>query len=72
MVAWITRHCFVWWIISCRMERISCACWVQPLKLRHLENEPNHPTLALCYEFQMLPKLETEEHDIPVDYVLWA
>jgi len=39
---------------------------------RFLEAEPNHPTLALCYEFQMLPKLETEEHDIPVDYVLWA
>ena len=34
--------------------------------------EPNHPTLALCYEFQMLPYLETEEHDIPVDTVIWA
>ena len=34
--------------------------------------EPGHPTLALCYEFQMLPHLETEEHDIPVDYVIWA
>ena len=34
--------------------------------------EPGHPTLALCYEFQMLPQLETEEHDIPVDYVIWA
>ena len=39
---------------------------------RFLEREPNHPTLALCYEFQMLPHLETEEHDIPVDCVLWA
>ena len=39
---------------------------------RFLEEEPNHPTLALCYEFQMLPLLETEEHDIPVDCVLWA
>ena len=39
---------------------------------RFLENEPNHPTLALCYDFQMLPHLETEEHDIPVDCVLWA
>ncbi len=39
---------------------------------KFLAAEPNHPTLALCYEFQMLPKLETEEHDIPVDYVLWA
>ena len=39
---------------------------------RFLAAEPNHPTLALCYSFQMLPKLETEEFDIPVDRVLWA
>ena len=39
---------------------------------KFLSAEPNHPTLALCYEFQMLPALETEAHDIPVDYVLWA
>ena len=39
---------------------------------KFLENEPNHPTVALCYEFQMLPHLETEEHDIPVDCVIWA
>lgn len=39
---------------------------------KFLAAEPNHPTLALCYEFQLLPQLETEEHDIPVDYVLWA
>ena len=39
---------------------------------KFLEAEPNHPTLALCYEFQMLPHLDTEAHDIPVDYVLWA
>ena len=39
---------------------------------KFLAAEPGHPTLALCYEFQMLPKLETEEHDIPVDFVLWA
>ena len=39
---------------------------------KFLSAEPNHPTLALCYEFQMLPYLETEEHDIPVDTVLWA
>lgn len=39
---------------------------------KFLAAEPNHPTLALCYEFQLLPKLETEEHDIPVDVVLWA
>lgn len=39
---------------------------------KFLAAEPDHPTLALCYEFQLLPKLETEEHDIPVDVVLWA
>ena len=31
-----------------------------------------HPTLALCYDFQMLDHLETEQFDIPVDTVLWA
>ena len=39
---------------------------------KFLAQEPNHPTLALCYDFQMLPKVETEEFDIPVDCVLWA
>lgn len=39
---------------------------------KFLAGEPEHPTVALCYEFQMLPKLETEEFDIPVDCVLWA
>lgn len=39
---------------------------------KFLSREPEHPTLALCYEFQMLPHLETEEHDIPVNYVIWA
>ncbi len=39
---------------------------------RFLAEEPDHPTLALCYDFQMLEKLETEEFDIPVDCVLWA
>ena len=39
---------------------------------RFLAEEPKHPTLALCYEFQMLESLPTEEYDIPVDCVLWA
>ena len=39
---------------------------------RFLANEPGHPTLALCYEFQMVDHLETEEFDVPVDCVLWA
>jgi len=39
---------------------------------RFLSDEPDHPTLALCYGFQMVEHLETEEFDIPVDMVLWA
>lgn len=39
---------------------------------KFLAGEPGHPTLALCYDFQMLPSLETEEFDIPVDTVIWA
>ena len=39
---------------------------------RFLTQEPNHPTVALCYAFQMLDHLETEEFDVPVDCVLWA
>ena len=39
---------------------------------KFLAAEPNHPTLALCYDFQMLSHLDTEEFDIPVDTVLWA
>ena len=38
---------------------------------RFLAAEP-HPTIALCYAFQLLPQLETEAHDIPVDAVLSA
>ncbi len=39
---------------------------------KFLAQEPEHPTLALCYAFQMVDCLETEEFDIPVDTVLWA
>ena len=39
---------------------------------KFLAKEPDHPTLALCYEFQILPHLDTEEFDIPVDCVIWA
>lgn len=34
--------------------------------------QPNHPTVALCFDFQLLDHLETDPHDIPVDLVLWA
>lgn len=39
---------------------------------RFLAEEPDHPTLALCYDFQIVESLPTEEFDIPVDTVLWA
>ena len=39
---------------------------------KFLASEPKHPTVALCYDFQLFPKLETEKFDIPVDMVLWA
>ena len=39
---------------------------------KFLASEPEHPTLALCYDFQVLPHLETDDYDIPVDCVLWA
>ena len=39
---------------------------------KFLSAEPNHPTVALCYDFQLLDRLDTEEFDIPVDLVLSA
>ena len=39
---------------------------------KFLASEPEHPTVALCYAFQMVESLPTEEYDIPVDCVLWA
>lgn len=39
---------------------------------RFLADEPGHPTVALCYGFQMVDFLETEVFDVPVDLVLWA
>ncbi len=38
---------------------------------RFLSEEPDHPTLALCYDFQIQDSLPTEEFDIPVDAVIW-
>lgn len=37
---------------------------------RYLEAQPNHPTVALCYDFQLLPHLEVEAHDIAVGMVI--
>lgn len=39
---------------------------------KFLAAEPEHPTLALCYAFQMKDHLQTEEFDKNVDCVLWA
>lgn len=39
---------------------------------KFLAREPEHPTVALCYQFQMVEELPTQDHDIPVDLVLWA
>ena len=39
---------------------------------KFLASQPEHPTVALCYAFQMVESLPTEEYDIPVDCVLWA
>jgi len=39
---------------------------------KFLAQEPEHPKVALCYGFQMVESLPTQEHDIPVDLVLWA
>lgn len=39
---------------------------------KFLAREPHHPTVALCYDFQVMDRLETEEFDIPVNLVIWA
>ena len=39
---------------------------------KFLADEPEHPTVALCYGFQMVDFIPTDDYDIPVDCVLWA
>ena len=39
---------------------------------KFLTEEPGHPTVALCYDFQIVKELPTEKFDVPVDLVLWA
>ena len=39
---------------------------------KFLAAEQSHPTVALCYDFQIVETLPTEQYDIPVDLVLWA
>ena len=38
---------------------------------RFLSSEPDHPTIALCYDFQVRNDLPAEAFDIPVDLVIW-
>ena len=39
---------------------------------KFLAQEPAHPTVALCYSFQMVEHIPVEEYDIPVNCVLWV
>ena len=39
---------------------------------KYLAAHRDHPTLALCYDFQLLPELQTDAHDLPVDFVIAA
>ena len=39
---------------------------------KFLAEEPDHPTVALCYAFQMVDAIPCEDYDIPVNTVLWA
>jgi 5-formyltetrahydrofolate cyclo-ligase len=39
---------------------------------KFLAEEPAHPTVALCYDFQIVEDLPVEDFDIPVGRVLWA
>ena len=37
---------------------------------RYLAAQPNHPTLALCYDFQMYDHLDVDDYDVPVDIII--
>ena len=39
---------------------------------RFLTQEPNHPTISVCYDFQVLPHLDAEPHDIPVQTLFFV
>ena len=39
---------------------------------KYLAAHKEHPTIALCYGFQMYDHLDVDEFDIPVDTVIWA
>lgn len=37
---------------------------------RFLAGESHHPTVALCYGFQLMPRVPTEEHDLRADCII--
>ena len=37
---------------------------------RYLAAQPDHPTLALCYNFQLYDHLDVDDYDVPVDVVI--
>ena len=37
---------------------------------RYLATQPDHPTLALCYDFQLYDHLDVDDYDVPVDVVI--
>lgn len=39
---------------------------------RFLAREPQHPTVALCFGFQLVDELPAEPHDVPADAVIAA
>ncbi len=39
---------------------------------RFLSAEPEHPTVGLCYDFQLVDAIRAQAHDVPVQLVLWA
>ena len=39
---------------------------------KFLAREVKHPTVALCYDFQVFDHLETDEFDVPADRILWV
>ena len=37
---------------------------------RYLAEQPHHPTVALCYDFQLYDHLDVDDYDVPVDVVI--
>jgi len=37
---------------------------------KYLSKNPHHPTVALCYDFQLLDHIDTDSFDYPVDLVI--